>query len=52
MSSTKGFSFSAGAVKEMGFVPRTEVRPNVGTTSGAAFVMLSPMRSCSRAMRL
>ena len=50
MSRTNGFSFDAGAVRLIGFVPRIDVRPNVGTTSGPAFVMLTPIRSCSKAM--
>ena len=40
MSSTKGFSFIAGAARLTGLVPRTAVLPNVGTTSGAALVVL------------
>src|SRR5205807_710215 len=44
--------FLAGAARLMGLVPRIEVLPNVGTTSGPAFVVLIPIRLCSRAMRL
>jgi hypothetical protein len=50
MSRTKAFSFIAGAARLIGFVPRIAVRPNVGTTKALAFVMLTPIRLCSRAI--
>ena len=50
MSRTKGSSEPVGTATLIGFVPRIAFRPYVGTTRGAAFVMLIPMRLWGTAM--
>ena len=50
MSSTNGGSVPVGTATLIGFVPRTLIRPYVGTTSGAVFVIDIPTQPSGTAM--